>query len=76
MGAKRVDRTTPYGNPFVLGKNGNRDDVCDLFDQWVYDPEQAELREQAKRELRGCNLLCWCVPERCHATTWLRIANE
>ena len=27
-----VGRGSPWGNPFVIGKDGDRDDVCDLFE--------------------------------------------
>lgn len=74
--AKRVDRSTPFGNPFVMGTHGTRDEVCDKFEQWVQKPEQAELRAKAKTELKGFDLVCWCAPLRCHATTWLCIANS
>lgn len=76
LGAKRVDRSTPYGNPFIIGRDGDRDAVCEKFDLWVVQPEQAALREKAKRELRGHDLLCFCAPLRCHASTWVSIVNE
>lgn len=72
---KSVDRSTPYGNPFIISKHLDRDAVCDLFDAWVFKPEQAALRAKAKVELKGHDLLCWCAPLRCHASTWLCIAN-
>lgn len=72
---KLVDRTTPYGNPFIIGIHGDRDMVCEMFDEWVMMPEQRALVERAKKELRGHNLLCWCWPARCHAGTWIRIVN-
>lgn len=75
-GAQKIDRSTPYGNPFVIGRDGNRGIVCDKFEEWVRRPEQAALREQAKRELKDCDLLCWCAPERCHGDLWIQIANE
>lgn len=74
--AVKVDRSTPYGNPFVMKEESDRDRVCDLFDNWVRLPNQTGLRTQAKRELKGKDLLCWCAPARCHAETWLCIANE
>ena len=69
-----VMRGTPWGNPFPIGEFGDRNDVCDAFDEWVEG--QPELQQRAKRELRGHNLICVCDPLRCHAHTWLRIANE
>ena len=76
VNCKLVDRTTPYGNPFTIGKAGDRDMVCDRFEDWIERPEQMALVEQAKRELRGFNLVCWCWPNRCHAETWIRIVND
>lgn len=76
--AKKVDRSTIYGNPFILEGNDEEDRnvVCDMFEVWVKLPAQAPLRAQAKAELKGHDLLCWCAPKRCHAETWLCIANE
>lgn len=76
IGCKMVDRSTPYGNPSPMRCEADRDRVCDEFEAWVMLPEQAGLRAQAKAELKGFNLLCWCAPKRCHAETWLRIVNE
>lgn len=70
-----VDRSTDFGNPFVIGRDGNRDDVCDKYDHWIWMPEQVGLRQRMMEELRGKDLLCWCEPERCHARTVLQIAN-
>ncbi len=30
----------------------------------------------AKHPGKGHDLLCWCAPKRCHAETWICIANE
>lgn len=72
-GCKAVDRRTAFGNPFHISSAMNRDQVCDAFEAWV--ATQPELIERARRELRGFNLVCHCFPKRCHASTWLRIAN-
>lgn len=74
--SKLVDRTTPYGNPFAISAINDRDQACNLFDEWIKKPEQRALVERAKKELRGFNLLCWCWPARCHAETWIRITND
>lgn len=70
-----VDRTTDFGNPFVIGKDGNREMVIDKYELWIFQPEQMQLRQRMIRELRGEDLLCWCVPEDCHANIILKIAN-
>lgn len=75
-GAIYIGRGGPWGNKFIIGKNGDRNEVCDKFEYWVNQPQQAQLREMARKVLRGRNVLCYCEPERCHGITWLRIAND
>ena len=69
-----IGRGSPFGNPFVIGKDGTRDDVCDKY-EWMlaYNPS---LRDLVKAKLKGKDLVCFCKPQRCHGDTLLRIANE
>lgn len=83
----KVDRTTKWGNPFVVGKPGgaysamvkDRRHAWQLFGSVAGDNEK--LVAAAKAELRGKNLACWCPLPRpyeadeCHAAVLLRIAN-
>jgi hypothetical protein len=73
--AVRVDRKSPYGNPFVIGRDGDRTTVIAKHEAWWFDDAQAALREQTLRELRGRDLICWCAPEACHADLLLRFCN-
>jgi hypothetical protein len=69
-----IGRGSPWGNPFVLGKDGDRNGVCDLFAKLVLaDPE---YQERVKRELKGKNLVCFCKPLRCHGDFLLLLANQ
>jgi Domain of unknown function (DUF4326) len=63
--AKYIGRGSPYGNPYVIGKDGNRDQVCDLFEQHVLPSLDVEI-------LRGYSLVCFCAPKRCHGDSILR----
>ena len=74
-GAIYVGRPTRFGNPFELGRDGSRADVIDAYRRWLAEPEQRELRERVRRELRGRDLVCWCAPEPCHADVLLALAN-
>jgi len=83
----KVDRSTKWGNPFVVGKPGgvytakvmDRRHAWQLFTSVAFDNEQ--LGAAARIELRGKNLACWCpLPEpyqsdECHAAVLLQIAN-
>ena len=63
--AVKVDRGSIYGNPFMLGKDGNRDAVCDSYANH-YLPHKPSILATLP-ELKGKVLICHCYPERCHA---------
>ncbi len=45
------------------------------FEAWLGLPEQAALREAARKELAGHDLACWCpLTEPCHADVLLKVA--
>lgn len=89
--AVKVDRTTPWGNPFKVGEDGNRQKCVSLFRQLLNDP-RFDLdsdhrlfmftRERLRASLGGQNLACWCPlpepgqPDECHAAVLLEIANS
>ena len=71
-----VDRTTRFGNHFVVGRDGNRGECVEMFEDWILEPEQAAFRAVVKAELQGRDLVCWCAPKACHADVLLRVANS
>lgn len=87
-GTVKVDRTTQWGNPFVVGKHGTREECVRLFMLLMAGNiclSTGNAEEQVKcyryvsrhrRSLRGKNLACWCPPGKpCHADVLLEIAN-
>lgn len=69
-GAVYIGRGSQWGNPFVIGTHGTRDEVCDKY--------EARLRNQIANgsitttelsELHGKDLVCFCAPLRCHGHT-------
>lgn len=82
----KVDRTTPWGNPFVPGKPGgaysamvrDRSHAYLLYKSVAFGNEK--LVAAAQEHLRGKNLACWCPKDDpyedcCHAAVLLQIAN-
>ena len=62
----RIDRGTRYGNPFVMGEDGDRDEVCEAF-VLHYLPHKPSIKSRLKPgELSGKVLICHCYPLRCH----------
>ncbi len=72
--AVRIDRKTKWGNPFVIGKHGTREEVIAKYEAWLRS--KPDLMLAVKLELAGKDLLCWCAPLPCHGDVLLRIAND
>ena len=63
-----------WGNPYQMGRDGTRDEVCDKHEQdLINNPELfSEITE-----LRGSVLGCWCKSRRtpknrCHGDTYVK----
>ena len=67
-----IGRPSKWGNPFVIGRDGTRDDVIARYEAWLL--EQPELVD-ALPELAGKTLGCWCAPRACHGDVLARLAN-
>jgi hypothetical protein len=61
----RVDRATPWGNPFVLGRDGDRATVVASY-RGDHLASRLDLLARLG-ELRGKALGCWCAPQPRHA---------
>ena len=68
-----IGRPGKWGNPFVIGKDGTRDEVIEKYEAWLRT--QPDLLA-ALPELRGKVLGCWCAPQACHGDVLVRLANE
>lgn len=86
--AVSVARPGPWGNPFIVGKHGNRAECVRLHLLLMgglitmgLDNHDAQVahREHVVRhreELRGRDLACWCsLDGPCHADTLIEVAN-
>lgn len=68
-----IGRPSKYGNPFVIGQDGTRDEVIAKFETWI--KEQPDLMADLP-ELRGKILGCWCSPNNCHGEVLIKILEE
>lgn len=66
----RIDRKTPWGNPFEIGKHGNREAVIERYANYL--PTNPDLLKQLPT-LRGKCLGCWCKPEPCHGDVLVKM---
>ncbi len=72
-GAVYIGRPGKWGNPFILGKDGDRETVIAKYRVWLKN--QPELMKAVKQELSGKDLLCFCHPKACHGDVLMEIAN-
>lgn len=72
--AVRVDRSSEYGNPFILECDGTRDEVCDAY-ATHYLPHKPSIKSKIKT-LKGKVLICHCYPQRCHGDILAKKCNH
>lgn len=69
-----IGRPSKWGNPFEIGKDGNRQEVIEKYRQYLF--KNPHLVKEAQKELKGKTLACWCAPQACHGDILLEIANQ
>lgn len=72
-GAIYIGRPSRWGNPFAIGKDGDRATVIAKYRAWLL--ANPELVAAAKRELVGKDLVCFCSPSACHGDVLLEVVN-
>ena len=74
MEVVRVDRGSRWGNPFILGVDGDRDEVIRKFEEYL--KWRLTIQPDWLKPLKGENLACWCAPRKCHADILMKYANK
>jgi len=65
-----------WGNPFIIGKDGDRLEVIKKYEKWITtSPEAAGLRKQLPK-MKGLALGCCCKPHPCHGDVLVRLIDE
>ena len=70
-----VGRPTALGNPFELGKDGDRETCVELYREWLGDklykdnPQMTQFIQLVEWMMIECymELVCSCAPKACHA---------
>lgn len=58
-----IGRGSLWGNPFIIGKDGSREDVIRKYHEYFVN--NAALTRRVG-ELKGKTLVCFCAPKACH----------
>lgn len=68
-----IGRGTKWGNPYVIGVDGTREEVIAKYEQYIRNKYEllADLGE-----LDGKDLLCSCAPRPCHGDVLIKLQKE
>ena len=71
-----VGRPTQWGNPFVIGRDGDRKTVIEKYRRWLWKRMQdGRIDPDQLAALAGKDLVCHCAPQPCHAEVLARAAQ-
>ena len=68
-----IGRPSKWGNPFVIGRNGDRTQVIAKYRAWI---QQQPALLAALPELKGKTLGCYCAPLPCHGDVLAELADK
>ena len=68
-----IARPSKWGNPFIVGRDGNREQVIRMYE--IHVRRRPDLIA-ALPELVGKRLGCYCKPEACHGDVLIRLLKE
>ena len=69
-----IGRPSKWGNPFVIGRDGNREQVIEKYRAYVL--ATPALLAAVKPELKGKVPGCWCAPQSCHGDVLAELADS
>jgi hypothetical protein len=68
-----IGRPSPLGNPFVIGRDGDREEVIRKYREFLIiainndDRIKREFERIRELDKKGdVILICWCAPSKCH----------
>ncbi|MBW8002636.1 MAG: DUF4326 domain-containing protein [Planctomycetes bacterium] len=76
-----IGRGSKWGNPFVIGRDGNREEVIRKYREWILGRTPSPNHslppsiDDIRTELMGQRLGCYCKPQACHGDVLVEIAE-
>lgn len=68
-----IGRGSKWGNPFCIGKDGDRTLVIKKYQEYLKNNPNLL---KCLPELRGKTLGCWCSPQACHGDILAALADK
>jgi len=72
-----IGRGSPFGNPYVIGQDGDRDEVIRKYE--IHFTEKLRLEPEFRKKvlaLKGKILGCHCAPLKCHGDIIVRFLDR
>ena len=68
-----IGRPSKWGNPFIIGRDGNREEVIEKYRDWILSNinlmnDLTELKDRA--------LGCFCKPKPCHGDVLVELCDK
>ena len=70
-----IGRGSKWGNPFVIGRDGTREEVIAKYEHWINFGGGSYLLGSL-HELKGKTLGCFCKPQACHGDVLVELVNQ
>ena len=64
-----IGRGSKWGNPFVIGRDGTREEVIEKYRNYIIHSDIV----LEVNELIGRDIWCYCTPKACHGDVLLEI---
>jgi len=68
-----IGRPSKWGNPFIIGKDGTREQVIEKYKDYVLN--SPDLLKHLP-ELKGKTLGCFCKPLACHGDVLVKLLED
>ena len=68
-----IGRGSKWGNIFVIGRDGNREEVIRKYREWIL---KNDYLLSCLEELKGKVLGCFCKPLACHGDVLVELINK
>ena len=68
-----IGRPSRWGNPYIMGKDGTREEVIEKYREWIV--KQPYFYEEL-HTLKGKRLGCFCKPLPCHGEVLIELVEK
>ncbi len=68
-----IGRGSKWGNPFKIGKDGNREEVIAKYEKYIMNSPYLII---SLKELKNKTLGCFCKPLPCHGDILIKLVNS